>query len=92
MAAMVSERAYEGEVHWLMFMFELKVRLTKLPAEHAEGAFEFVPLAEVAKRDIPESDRDILWPLFLKHRGGFFSVFIDTHPDGSLTWEMEETM
>ncbi len=92
LAAMVSERAYEGEVHWLMFMFELKTRLGKLPPNHEEGVFEFVPLAEVAKREIPESDRDILWPLFLKHRGGFFSVFIDTHPDGSCTWELEEVI
>lgn len=92
LAGMVSEKAYEGSVHWLMFMFELRTRLRVLPPPIAEGEFAFVPLDEVAKRPIPESDRDLLWPLFLKHRGGFFSVFIDTHTDGRLTYEVEETM
>jgi len=92
LAAMVSERAYENEIHWLMFMFELKPRLTALPPPHAEGVFQFVPLAEVLKRPVPATDRDILWPLFLKHRGGFFAVSIVCRPDGVLSWSLEETM
>jgi 8-oxo-dGTP diphosphatase len=90
LSGMVAEHAYEGETHWLMFMFELKLCLKDLPSLHAEGRFEFVPLAEVSKRPIPSTDREILWPLFQKHRGGFFAVSIVCRPDGSLTWEMDE--
>ncbi|MBI4028211.1 MAG: NUDIX hydrolase [Verrucomicrobia bacterium] len=91
LAGMVSEHGYEGQTHWLMFMFELKPRLTVLPQPHAEGVFEFVPMKEVTRRSIPVTDRKILWPLFKKHRGGFFAVSIVCHPDGNLVWKMEET-
>ncbi len=90
LTGMVAERAYEGTTHWLMFMFELMPRLDALPPVHDEGLFEFVPLAEVAERHIPRSDREILWPLFQKHRGKFFAVSIVCHPDGRLTWELDE--
>lgn len=87
---MVSERAYEGETHWLMFIFELRRRLEKLPPPHDEGVFEFVPIGEVAQRPIPTTDRDLLWPLFQKHRGGFLAVSIACRPDGTFTWELDE--
>ncbi|MDD2709902.1 MAG: NUDIX hydrolase [Verrucomicrobiae bacterium] len=92
LAGMVAERAYEGNTHWLMFMFELKFRLQKLPPPHEEGIFEFVPLPEVINRPIPATDREVLWPLFLKNRGGFFSVAIVCRPDGRLEWDVEETL
>jgi 8-oxo-dGTP diphosphatase len=90
LAGMVAERAYEGTTHWLMFLFELKPRLDALPPPHEEGHFEFVPQEEVLKRDIPATDREVLWPLFLKHRRGFFSVSIACHPGEKLSWQVEE--
>jgi 8-oxo-dGTP diphosphatase len=92
LTGMVSERAYEKDTHWLMFMFELKVRLEKLPVPHEEGIFEFIPLDEVSKRPIPKTDRDVLWPLFRKYRGGFFSVSIECHTDGTFSHSIEETV
>jgi 8-oxo-dGTP diphosphatase len=91
LTGMVSEKAYEGETHWLMFMFELKQRLNQLPPDHDEGKFEFVPLAEVAKRKIPDADEKVLWPLFQKHRGKFFAVSLNCDPKGALTWQVEES-
>ncbi len=90
LTGMVSERAYEGETHWLMFVFELKTRLKVLPAPHREGVFEFVPLAEVERRSIPATDREILWPLFQKHLKGFFAVSIVCSADGTLSWKTDE--
>lgn len=90
LTGMVSEYGYEGQTHWLMFMFELKSRLRALPPVHEEGAFEFVPKAEVEKRSIPEADRRVLWPSFLKYRGRFFSVSIRCSPNQDMTWEIEE--
>ncbi len=94
LAGVVSEQGYEGETHWLMFLFELKPRLTTLPPPHEEGTFEFVPTDEVPRRKIPLSDRDVLWPLFQKHRGGFFAVSIQCQgPDGAAqSWRVEQAL
>ncbi|MCC7518359.1 MAG: NUDIX domain-containing protein [Verrucomicrobiae bacterium] len=92
LAGIVSEQGYEGETHWLMFLFELKPRLNRLPPPHEEGDFEFVPLDEVPQRRIPLSDRNVLWPLFQKNRGGFFAVSIHCEgPDGATqSWRVEQ--
>jgi 8-oxo-dGTP diphosphatase len=92
LAGIVSERAYEGSTHWLMFMYELKVKLEALPPVHEEGDFEFVPIDQVGNRLIPNADREVLWPLFLKNRGSLFCVAIQCGEDGSLTWQVEETL
>ena len=60
-----------------MFVFECRRKLARLPKAHREGRFEFVPTGRVSKLKIPDTDRRILWPLFQKYRGGFFSVKID---------------
>src|SRR5882762_2590060 len=41
LTGLVSEHGYEGESHWLMFLFEVKRRLSTLPRQHREGAFKF---------------------------------------------------
>ncbi len=77
----VSEKAYEGQMHWLIFLFE-----TVKPVDHAlvpekefdEGRLEWVPFEQVGTKNIPWTDREILWPAVRKHRGGgFFMVHID---------------
>jgi ADP-ribose pyrophosphatase YjhB (NUDIX family) len=76
----VSEKAYQGEMHWLIFLFE-----TTRPVDHAlvpekefdEGRLEWVPFEDVANKNIPWTDREIMWPAVRKHRGGFFMVHID---------------
>ncbi len=90
LTAMVSEHAYEGAAHWLMFAFELKVRMKTLPARNREGIFEFVPIPKVVRRAIPATDRQILWPLFQKYRGSYFAVSIDCRASGRLAWAVEE--
>ena len=90
LAGLVAEHGYEGEHYWLMFLFECKKKLAHLPAPHDEGDFEFVPVRKVSKLKIPHTDKQILWPLFLKHRGGFFSVKIDCAGGKKLKWKVEE--
>src|SRR5213594_4119791 len=43
LTGLVSEHGYEGQAHWLMFLFEVHKRLAKLPPSHAEGRFGFFP-------------------------------------------------
>lgn len=78
---MVAERAYAGQHHWLLFLFECTRAVAHseiAAADMDEGTLEWVPTAEVARISIPETDRAIMWPQVLRHRrGGFFVVDID---------------
>ena len=78
---MVSERAYQGEMHWLICLFECTrhVRPDEIAhSEFDEGRLEWIPEADVEKLPIPITDREIMWRQVQKHRnGGFFSVDID---------------
>ena len=91
LAAVVSEHAYAGQGHWLMFLFEVKTRLRECPPPHSEGIFRFFPRETIAGLHIPQTDRDILWPLFWQHRGGFFAAHWHWHADGRTEWVMEES-
>ncbi|MSR28521.1 MAG: NUDIX domain-containing protein [Phycisphaerales bacterium] len=76
----VSERAYEGENHWLIFLFESTRPIDPSgvgPMEFDEGRLEWVPTDAVADLHLPETDRRVMWPNARRHRGGFFMVQID---------------
>lgn len=92
LTGIVSEHAYEGADHWLMFLFEVKKRLTKVPPPIREGRFSFIPREEILKLQLPQTDRDQIWPWFWEHRGGFFSAHCRCNPDGSYSWKLEESL
>ncbi len=80
LSGIVSERAYQGSMHWLIFLFEVTrpVHPHEIPTmEFDEGRLEWVPEAEIEKLPIPQTDRDIMWPNVRKHARGFFMVEID---------------
>ena len=64
----------------------------RLPPPHREGRFGFFARAELAGLALPHTDREMIWPLFWRHRGGFFAarcrVFADERPD---EWQVEES-
>lgn len=78
--SIVSETAYQGEDHWLIFLFEATrpIRAGEIPhSEFDEGRLEWHRVEDVAKLPIPQTDREVMWPNVCKHRGGFFMVHID---------------
>ena len=87
LSGIVSEKGYEGEHHWMMFLFEYTQKLHKLPTNHPEGNFEFFSPNQVDQLEIPKTDKTFIWPLFQKHRRGFFAVECNCQPDGSFTWQ-----
>lgn len=91
LTGIVSEHGYQGQAHWLMFLFEVKTKLTSLPRPHREGRFRFFPSADLEKLPLPQTDREKIWPLFWRHRGGFFAAHCHTHPDGCNEWALEES-
>jgi 8-oxo-dGTP diphosphatase len=90
LTGIVSEHGYEGQSHWLMFLFEVRKRLTALPDAHREGRFQFFPRQELAGLKLPVTDRERIWPWFWQHRGGFFAAHCHCHADGRNQWTLEE--
>ncbi|MEY2408362.1 MAG: 8-oxo-dGTP diphosphatase [Verrucomicrobiota bacterium] len=92
LTGLVSEHGYQGSTHWLMFLFEMRPRLTVLPPLHREGRFGFFSRAQLETLLLPETDRQRIWPLFWEHRGGFFAARCHCFPDGRNEWTVEESL
>jgi 8-oxo-dGTP diphosphatase len=91
LTAIVSEHGYAGQAHWLMFLFEVKPKLKAVPPDHREGTFAFFPAGQLARLPLPRTDADQIWPLFWKHRGGFFAAHCRCPGDGTYEWSIEES-
>ncbi len=88
---MISEKGYEGQSHWLMFLFDCRKPLAGLPETIDEGQFGFFSRAEVETTDIPATDRTLLWPIFDQHRRGFIAYRAECDPGQPLRMTIEET-
>ena len=91
LTGIITEQHHSGRNHWLMFLFELNWKLRETPADHREGRFEFVHRERLAALKVPDTDREQIWPLFWKYRGGFFAARCFVAHDGKHTWTLEET-
>src|SRR3954449_8743339 len=91
LTGIVAEQGYQGQSHWLMFLFEVKPKLKSLPPPHREGVFQFFPRAALPSLKMPETDLEQIWPLFWRHRGGFFAAACHCHPDGRNEWLLEQS-
>lgn len=82
LAGIVSETAYQGDTHWLMFLYEVIGPVELAPHDMDEGRLDWHTIDEIDHLPLPETDRKIIWPLYSKHRHGFFMAHIDcTGPD-----------
>ncbi len=90
LTGIVSEQAYEGNSHWLMFLFEIRTRLQCPPPECPEGCFEFFQFRQLDGLPLPQTDRDSIWPLFRRHRGGFFAAHCECQAAGGHRWRLEQ--
>jgi 8-oxo-dGTP diphosphatase len=88
--AMIAEKAYEGESHWLMFLFHCRRPLEAQPPDIAEGRFGFFSRAAVARLPIPETDRAALWPIFDRYRDRFVALRADCAPGRPVRAVIEE--
>ena len=89
LTGMVSERGYQEQAHWLMFLFEYQFPLPQVPPKNREGRFEFVARSDISSRTLPPNDDEFIWPAFWKHRGGFFSAHCRCHSDRQNEWRVE---
>ena len=75
--AMIAEKAYQGETHWLMFLFRCNKPIDKLPPDIAEGRFAFFPREKIRDLPIPETDKAALWPIYDQYRDSFVAMKAD---------------
>jgi 8-oxo-dGTP diphosphatase len=87
---MIAERAYEGQSHWLLFLFDCRRPLPGLPPDISEGRFGFFSRAAVDKLPIPETDRSALWPTYDDHRERFVALRADCAPGAPVRVVVEE--
>jgi 8-oxo-dGTP diphosphatase len=92
LSGMLAETAYEDKTHWLIFLFEVKRAVQHDEIEQMdidEGVLEWVHVDEVEHKNIPDTDRRIIWNLVKQHRGGFFAVHIDCSTE-PFSWTVQE--
>lgn len=77
LTGIVSETAYENQTHWLMFLFELRHAVQLGQTTFEEGTLEWYSREALERLAIPQTDRQIIWPLFWRYRGKFFAAHID---------------
>ncbi len=90
--SMIAEKAYEGQSHWLMFLFRCRVTIEALPPTIGEGRFGFYSRTAIDRIPIPETDRQALWPIWDRHRDGFVALRADCHPSQKLDVVVEQVM
>lgn len=90
LTGIVSEYGYQGQAHWLMFLFEVKPLVKELPPPNREGRFAFYRRDQLPDLNIPESDRESIWPWFWEHRNGFFAAHCHCTPEKN-HWQLEES-
>lgn len=88
--AMIAEKAYEGESHWLLFLFRCLRRIDHLPGEIDEGRFAFFSRPAMDGLSIPETDRTLLWPIYDRYRDRFVALRADCEPGGPLHHTIEQ--
>jgi 8-oxo-dGTP diphosphatase len=88
--AIIAEKAYEGQSHWLMFLFRCRKPIAALPTEITEGRFGFFSRAAIETLPLPETDRTALWPIYDTYRDRFVSLRANCDPVAPLHVEIEE--
>ena len=81
--AYVSEKNYEGESHWLMFLFDCLKPIPATPPDHPrEGTFGLFEREELDDLDLPDSDHLLVWPLYDQRLGRFAAIRANCKEDG----------
>jgi len=88
--ALIAEKAYEGESHWLMFLFRCRKPIGALPPPITEGRFGFFSREAVRQLAVPETDRNALWPIYDQYRDRFVALRADCAPGQPVRIEIEE--
>jgi len=87
---MIAEKAYEGESHWLLFLFQCRKPIPALPPPMEEGRFAFYSRRAIDDIFLPETDRSALWPIFDQYRDSFVALKANCNPNSPLEITVEQ--
>lgn len=102
LTGLISEAAFEGNGHWLLFYYRVLGPVEVEAGEMDEGRLEWHAPETIDSLSLPDSDRLVIWPLVRRAEPegggaepgqfpGFFAVHIDcTGPEMVWTVEQEE--
>ena len=99
----ISEQAYEGKGHWLLFYYRVLGPVEVTRTSLNEGTLEWFHEHEIDGLPLPDSDRKIIWPMVRRcekrydekkpdSRPGLFTLHIDCSKGGvgGMTWAVEQ--
>ena len=86
----IAEKEYEGQGHWLMFLFDCHKPLDKLPPDIEEGNLAFYERQEIDGLGLPITDRSLLWPNYDQYKNGFIVIRANCNPDNELEIVVEQ--
>ena len=87
---MIAEKSYEGQDHWLLFLFDCRRPIPALPPAMNEGRFGFFAREAIDSLALPETDRTALWPIYDRHHNHFVALRADCHPAHPLSIVVEQ--
>lgn len=81
---LISETAFEGSCHWLLFYFRVLGPVQVKTGPMNEGVLQWHQPEAIEQLGLPQSDREIIWPMVQRVDAktphgvpGFFAVHID---------------
>ena len=95
---LISEQSYEGQGHWLLFVYRVLGSVWVEPHDMREGRLEWFDADGLERLPLPRTDREIIWPLIRRfdaprggNRPGFFAAHIDCR-NGNMAWTIDQEM
>lgn len=89
LVGLVSEAGFQGETHWLMFIYRVQGSVEVEARTIREGSLEWHDEQRVGALPLPETDSKVFWPLLQRQAGRFVAVHIDC-AKGDLAWTIEQ--
>lgn len=101
LGGIISETAFEGKGHWLLFYYRVLGAVTVTTERIPEGQLAWHHPDELQSLPLPETDRRIIWPMIRAHehgaagggadgKPGFFTLHVDCRGE-EITWEVEQS-
>lgn len=95
LGGIISEQAFEGRGHWLLFYYRVLGPVEVVERHIGEGRLAWHRPESIDGLPLPETDRRIIWPMIRRHDHGpgkppgFFTIHIDCR-DGGVKWAVEQ--
>ncbi len=98
LGGLISETAFEGKGHWLLFYYRVLGTVKVEAKEIPEGTLEWHEPDAIDGLELPDTDREVIWPMIRRHepprpgaRPGFFVIHIDCS-EGGVRWTVHQEL